>query len=245
MEGIKLLDTGVAGLDVMLNGGIPEGHIVTVLGSFGTGKTTLALQFTHAGISNGRNCIYISLEEDEKELIETAGMFGWDFTRYIEDEKLILIKLGALNIKSTIERIENELPDLFRTFNAERLVVDPITLYEMILDTDTERRNHLFNFAHIAKESGITALFTSETDKEQPYSSKNGLVEYISDGVISMRHVRAGDLHTTTAVIEVSKMRRMEHSREIKPYNITKDGIVVHVGSAVFSHAPQYPVMLG
>ncbi len=245
MEGnVKLLNTGITGLDLMLNGGIPEGHIVTALGSFGTGKTTLALQFTHAGLSNGSNCIYMSLEEDEEELVETAEMFGWGFKQYIEDGKLILIKLSALNIKSTIERIEHELPDLFRTFNAERLAVDPITLYEMILDTDTERRNHLFNFAQMVKESGITALFTSETDKNDPYSSKYGLVEYISDGVISLRQVRAGDLHATTTIIEVSKMRRMEHSREIKPYNITKDGIVVHVGSAVFSPVPDYPVAM-
>lgn len=119
------MNTGIAGLDRMLNGGIPRGHIVTTLGSFGTGKTTLALQFTYAGLSNGDNCIYMSLEEDEEELIKTAEMFGWGFKQYIESGKLILIKLSAMNIKSTIERIEKELPDLFRTFGAERLVVDP------------------------------------------------------------------------------------------------------------------------
>ncbi len=40
-EGFVL--TGIDGLDEMLGRGVPAGHIITVLGSFGTGKTTFAL----------------------------------------------------------------------------------------------------------------------------------------------------------------------------------------------------------
>ena len=39
------LQTGIAGLDDILNGGLPQGHLYLVEGNPGTGKTTLALQF--------------------------------------------------------------------------------------------------------------------------------------------------------------------------------------------------------
>jgi KaiC/GvpD/RAD55 family RecA-like ATPase len=42
---MELVKTGVEGLDELLGGGLPKGHVVTVLGGFGTGKTTLSLQF--------------------------------------------------------------------------------------------------------------------------------------------------------------------------------------------------------
>ena len=37
--------TGTIGLDDILNGGLPKGHLYLLEGDPGTGKTTLALQF--------------------------------------------------------------------------------------------------------------------------------------------------------------------------------------------------------
>jgi len=56
----------------MLLGGIPEGHTVAVLGSPGTGKSTFVLQFIYTGLKNDENCVYLSLEESELNLIKTA-----------------------------------------------------------------------------------------------------------------------------------------------------------------------------
>ncbi|EQD72857.1 circadian clock protein, KaiC, partial [mine drainage metagenome] len=47
--------TGVAGLDEMLGGGFPAGHVILVSGLPGTGKTCLGLQFLFAGLAQGQN----------------------------------------------------------------------------------------------------------------------------------------------------------------------------------------------
>ena len=104
----------------------------------------------------------------------------------------------------------------------------------MLFDTESERRDHLFNFAQVIKGTGITAVMTSEISQDNPYYSKYGLIEYITDGVIVLRQVRHVDLDAVTTFLEVLKMRHIEHSKEIKPYNITSGGIVVHNGSGVF-----------
>jgi len=225
---------GIVGLDEMIGGGIPGGHTVVVLGSPGTGKSTFALQFIYSGLQNYENCVYLSLEESEANLIKTAMIFGWDLKPYMTSKKLTLVNLNTLNFKATINRFESELPKLLKSLNVKRIAIDPITLYEMLYDTETERRDHLFNFAQVIKETGVTAVMTSEISKDSPYYSKYGLIEYIADGVIIMRQVRHKDLGAVTTFLEVSKMRHVDHSREIKPYSITKNGIVVHSGSGVF-----------
>ena len=229
-----IIKIGISGLDEMLCGGIPEGHTVAILGSPGTGKSTFVLQFIYTGLQNDENCVYISLEESEENLIKTALIYGWDLRPYIESKKLTLVNLNTMNFKAMINRFESDLPKLLTSLNIKRLAIDPITLYEMLYDTESERRDHLFNFAQVIKGTGITAVMTSEISQDNPYYSKYGLIEYITDGVIVLRQVRQADLGAVTTFIEVLKMRHIDHSKEIKPYSITNGGIVVHSGSGVF-----------
>src|SRR6476469_1199577 len=71
------LHTGVEGLDDVLDGGIPTGHLYLVEGDPGTGKTTLALQFLLEGMKSGEKGMYITLSESKQELEQVAESHGW------------------------------------------------------------------------------------------------------------------------------------------------------------------------
>ena len=62
------LTTGIKGLDNILGGGLPAGHLYLIEGDPGTGKTTLALQFLLAGASQGESVLYVTLSESAREL---------------------------------------------------------------------------------------------------------------------------------------------------------------------------------
>jgi len=50
------LSTGIHDLDLMIEGGVPEGFFVAVVGEPGTGKTILSMHFIHQGILDGDKC---------------------------------------------------------------------------------------------------------------------------------------------------------------------------------------------
>ena len=58
------------------------------------------------------------------------------------------------------------MPGLIKKFGATRLVVDSITLFEMMFADEAERRLNLFELFSLLKDTGVTALITSEADKE-------------------------------------------------------------------------------
>ena len=103
----------------------------------------------------------------------------------------------------------------------------------MMFPEEMERRTRIFALSQQIKSTGATAVFTAETKDGNPLSSRDGLVEYIADGVVVLRvrEKESGDVQLT---MQVMKMRRMKHSRAIKPYTIDEDGINVHADVEVF-----------
>jgi KaiC domain protein len=228
-----LVLTGIDGLDELLGGGVPRGHTVTVLGSFGTGKTTFGIQFLVQGLINREKGIFISLEEDPDSIVASAAGFGWDLATPLKEKRLAIVKLEPADARTTVMKVRSELPKFIKDFGADRVVVDSVSLLNMMFPDDVERRARLFSLSQQIKTTGATALFTAETKDDNPRASRDGLVEYISDGVISLqsREKESGDVQLAMQVI---KMRRLKHSRAVKPYTIDDDGLNVHADVEVF-----------
>src|SRR5579862_6260246 len=70
--------TGIAGLDDLLGGGLPERRLYVVEGSAGCGKTTLAFQFLLEGAHRGEQTLFVSFSESEDELRIVADSHGWN-----------------------------------------------------------------------------------------------------------------------------------------------------------------------
>ncbi|GFO97943.1 KaiC domain protein, AF_0351 family [groundwater metagenome] len=62
--------------------------------------------------------------------------------------------------------------------------------------------------------------------------SKDGIVEYSSDGVILLQQNESD--RNIRLMIRVIKMRRIQHDRLYRPYEITDKGILVFPNEMVF-----------
>jgi len=68
--------TGLAGLDEILQGGLPKNRLYLLHGNPGTGKTTLALQFLIEGARHHEPVLYVTLSETRDELSDVAKSHG-------------------------------------------------------------------------------------------------------------------------------------------------------------------------
>jgi circadian clock protein KaiC len=71
------ITTGIAALDNVLGGGLPENRLYLIEGDPGTGKTTLALQYLLEGVRLGEPALYVTLSETKEELEAVAASHGW------------------------------------------------------------------------------------------------------------------------------------------------------------------------
>ena len=232
---IPRLDIGIEGLDNMIQGGVPERHLIVIIGGAGTGKTTFGLQFLHHGLTKDDTDrgVFITLEQTYEDILSTADERGWEFERHVEEGNLAIVDLDPVEMANSLDNIRGELPELIEEFDADRFVLDSVSLLEMMYDKQSRRRTEVFDFTQSLKDAGVTTVFTSEAAENNPYASRHGVIEYLTDVVFLLRYVRSETRETRLAV-EIQKIRNANHSRETKPYEITLDGISVYEQANIF-----------
>jgi circadian clock protein KaiC len=222
----KRLSTGIAALDEMMGGGVPEGDSLLIAGSSGTGKSLLATQFIAAGLRAGEAGIVAVFEERPEEYAERASTFGLDLNTSLNNGSLEIIYLRPLDL--SVDEMMQELIDVVQRTGAKRLVIDSLAGFEMALAPGfrTDFRESLYRMIFALTGIGITILSTLEMEEnfnKFPFSSY--LISFLTDDIIRMRYVEIdGQLRKIMMVV---KMRGAAHSNDIREYNITSDGIAV------------------
>lgn len=239
MSKMEKVKTGIPGLDKMLEGGLPENRPYLIQGGPGTGKTILCMQFLLEGSVNGEKCVYISLEEPEKELIENMAQLDFSIDNLIildlsPDTQLADMTDSALaeknmaimdefNLKQKIEElIEKEKPD--------RLVFDSITMFSKMYQSDYDARREMLLLMRRLSLAGCTSVFISEDAAKihEPVTNQAG---FLSRGIIKLYSVN--DRGERRRGVQIDKLRGTAFDEQIRPIQITGKGIVVHADSVM------------
>jgi len=231
MERIK---TGIVGLDEIINGGIPKDSITLVSGPPGGGKSIFCFQFLYEGVKNGEKCLFLTLDKKVEGLLIQAKELGFDFQSAIE-QKLVKFLFLNINKKFVYEAMTNEI----MSGEFDRVVLDSITpLSEMPIymkntedsgfDSDITtpedfpsgvsiptRRLHLRYILNALETSKSTSIVTSELPVGSSLLSRDGISEFLADGVITL----SLDPTMDRRKLSVMKMRNTKHT--LKPQDIT------------------------
>lgn len=229
---MESVDTGVEGLNAMLGGGIPRGSSTLVLGSYGAGKTTLGIHFTHRGAVGGENVVYITLEERKESIMLASKTYNRDFTPFL-DKNLFLLNPDAREFVEMLKS-EDNLKSSLEPLKPSRIVIDSVSLVLMVAENDLLKRSVTINLSNALRDLRVTSLLLDEASVTFPYSSRDGLAEFVSDGVISLQNKYDDSLGTTTSIIRVLKMRLTNHDRKARPYSIGANGIEILSKSELF-----------
>ena len=215
------MTTGIPGLDKLVGGGFIPSDVYLVSGGTGCGKTIFCAQFLWEGLKKGESCIYFSLEEMPKDIIEDVRSFGWDLEKYQKENKLLL----EYNDPFEMVDITTAVRDKIKAMDAKRVIIDSTAIFGMVFKDKHEMRKRLFELMKMLKQTGAVVILTSEIPSGTEKLSRFGIEEFIVDGVIILRAMSTGKVSVRT--LEIKKMRRTKHDEGIHGIEITDNGIVI------------------
>lgn len=218
------VNTGIYGLDKLIEGGIPRNNLISLSGTSGSGKTIFGLQYLCKGVLDyGEPGVFISLEEDPERLIKTCESFGWDAKKLISEDKLIIVKTPLYKFNVLTDIIRENVSQI----NAKRLVIDPGAMIDLFFERPIESRKAIVELAIMLKKLNCTCIITNEENKYVPNRT-----DYSSDGIIYLFYTKV--MNQFMRMISVVKMRGTKHSEKIHPINISPKGIEVMNEEEVF-----------
>ena len=179
--------TGIAGLDNVLAGGLPERHLYLVEGSPGTGKTTLALQFLLAGRERGERGLYVTLSETTEELSQVAQSHGWTLDGIsvydlVSDEGLSEDAEQTILHPSEFELGETtrDVMRLVGELKPQRVVFDSLSELRLLAQNPLRYRRQILALKRFFSQLRCTVLMlddkTSGEGDQQLHSIAHGVI---------------------------------------------------------------------
>ena len=215
------MNSGIPGLDDMIEGGFPFPSVILVAGSAGAGKTTFAQRFLFAGADKGEQCLFFStLSEPTQWMLRYSSQFDFVKPEYY-GKSVIYEDLGSLLRNCTRDQLLDHIDQKVAEIMPQRIVIDPITVVGTMLKDDY--RLFAFELTTRLKNWQATTLLTGEVRPGELYPAE---MSYAVDGVILLMLSDEGDARRK--YIEVIKMRGTNHLTGKQSVDITrKEGVVV------------------
>jgi circadian clock protein KaiC len=221
--------TGVAALDEMMGGGIPQGDSVLITGPSGSGKSVLATQFIAEGVAKGEPGVLVVFEEHPKEYIHRAQELGFHLQKMIEQGMLEVMYLRPLDLSP--DETLFEIRAAAERVKAKRVVIDSMSGFEMALAPTfrTDFRESLYRLVGALTGVGITVLTTMEIVQDQAEMRFTpNVVSFLADVLVLLRYFEADG--QIKKVMTVAKMRGSQHSKAFREYDVTRHGFEVGGG---------------
>ncbi len=222
--------TGVAGLDFLLDGGLPVNRLHLLEGDPGTGKTTLALQFLMEGRSLGENCLYVTLSETLAELTGVAESHGWTLDG-LEIFELARPELRGLDEQYTLyhpseielgEMVKSVL-DITERIRPSRVVLDSLSEMRLLARDPLRYRRQILALKEYFSGRECTVLMLDDHT-----SAENDLqLQSIAHGVVLLEQAPF-EYGRSRRRVRIVKLRGVPATEGYHDFKIARGGLVVY-----------------
>lgn len=205
------VSSGIKELDQLFGGGLDRGTTTLILGTAGTGKSTLSLQYAAAMARRGERGILFAFDETRGLMLARARALGLDMEKHVQKKRITIQQVDPAELSpgEFTARITKAVKA-----GCKLVVIDSLNGYLNAMPGEKYLNNQLHELsAYLNQQGVVTILILAQhglvTVAEAPVD-----LSYLSDMVVHLRFFEAaGEVKQSISVI---KKRSGDHEKTIR-----------------------------
>jgi circadian clock protein KaiC len=218
------LSSGLNSLDTLLGGGVETGTSTLIIGAPGTGKSTLAAQFVHAGAERGEHAAMFIFDESRDTLLSRVAGMGIDLKPHLVADRVSIQQIDPAELSPG--EFAHAVRKAIDQLGASMVVIDSLNGYLSAMPDERFLIVQLHEMLSYLGQKGVATILAAAhkgligTQMTSPIDAS-----YLADSVVMLRYFEThGEIRQAVSVV---KKRGGQHERTIREFRLAGGHIEV------------------
>jgi len=209
------VSSGLKELDALFGGGLDRGTTTLIIGQAGTGKSTLALQYSIRMASQGERSMVFAFDETRDLVLARATALGMDLKKHVRSGVVTVQQVDpaelspgefACRIRAGVEA------------GCKLVVIDSLSGYLNAMPGEQYLYNQLHELCSYLNQQGVVTILILPQHGLVAAAEAPVDVSYLADTVVSVRFFEAtGEVKQALAMV---KKRSGHHEKSIREFKL-------------------------
>ena len=220
---VERVNSGIVGLDDMIEQGFWRGSTTLVAGPSGSGKTIMALHFIKEGALRGEPGLYVGFQENSSQMARIMLNLGWNATELLGDGNFELMYQSPVEMQ--LDSVAAKVFQRVRTGKVKRIVIDALGDLERCSMDRQRFADFMYALTQWFAVENVTCMMTIEMrELFEVHHISDQQVSNMSDNLVLLGFTPGTEMKRTIRII---KTRGSSHDNRQHELEINDKGVVV------------------
>ena len=212
---VERVNSGIDGLDDMIDQGFWRGSTTLVAGPSGSGKTIMAMQFIKEGASRGEQGLYVGFQENPSQMARIMLNLGWNATELLENGNFEVMYRSPVEMQ--LDSVAAEVFQRVRAGKVSRVVIDALGDLER-RSMDRQRfADFIYALSQWFAAENITCMMTSELrELFDVHHISDQEISNMSDNLVLLGFTPGTEMKRTIRIIKTRGSRHDNRQHELE-----------------------------